>query len=318
MLHTVRTPTASMAELIVFTCASGKQCSHIIPLLYQEPSLFKLRLIVHSETSLERLSKQFPNAEVRRGNLGNDEECLEIVRGATTVYHIGPTFHPHEAQFGFNMIDASVQESQKPDSRFSHFIFSSVLHPEISKLLNHDRKRQVEEYLCESPLKYTILQPSHFADNAMGRIMQFKDSPTPVFIAAHDPEVEFSFSCLHDHAEASLKVIRERSKHFYATYQLVSTGPMKYTEYIRSVGQVLGKTIEVKRMPYEEVVEMYGNVVFGAHVEVDQRFRDGLERLLLYYNKRGIIGSPSVLQWLLGRPGTTPAQLAAMLIKQSG
>ncbi|KAJ9603452.1 hypothetical protein H2200_012230 [Cladophialophora chaetospira] len=303
-----------MAELIVFTCASGKQCSHIIPLLYRDPPLFKFRLVVHSESSLKSLSSQYPDAEVVRRNLGNPEECSEIVDCAAIVYFIGPTFHPHEAQFGFNMIDASVRESRKPNSKLSHFIFSSVLHPEITKLLNHDRKRQIEEYLCESPLKYTILQPSHFADNAMGRLLSLKDSPDPVFVAAHDPEVAFSFSCLRDHAEVSEKIIRERSKHFYATYQLASTWPMKYSEYVQSVGQVLGKTIKVQQMPCEEVVDMYCSLVFGAKKEVDQRFKDGPERLLLYYNKRGIVGSPSVLEWLLGRPGTTPAQLAASLL----
>ena len=304
-----------MPALIVLTCASGKQCSHIIPLLYQDPSRFKLRLVVHSQDSLDRISKQYPDAEVVRAELSNPEDCAKIVRGATTVYLIAPTFHPHEAQFGFNLIDASVAESKRDDSNFSHFIFSSVLHPEISKLLNHDRKRQVEEYLCESPLNYTILQPSHFADNAMGRLVGLKGSPDPVFMAAHDPEVAFSFSCLRDHAEASLRVIQERSKHFFATYQLVSTWPMKYSEYVRTVGEVLGTTIQIKQMPYEEVVDMYCKLVFGTE-RIDQRFRDGPERLLLYYNRRGTVGNPGVLEWLLGRPGTTPAQLAKSLLAQ--
>ena len=178
-----------MAELVVLTCASGKQCSHIVPLLYEQKSIFRLRLIVHSENSLDRLSRQYPDAEVRKSDLSNVEECSEIVRGATTVYYVSPTFHPHEAQFGFNVIDASVAELRRSDSNFRHFIFSSILHPEISKLLNHDRKRYIEEYLCESPLAYTILQPSHFADNAMGRLLDLRDSPHPVFTAAHDPEV---------------------------------------------------------------------------------------------------------------------------------
>lgn len=306
-----------MSELVVLTCASGRQCSHIIPLLRQHSVRFKLRLVVHSEISVEKLKKSYPDAEVMRADLDNTKDCLRIVQGATTLYYIGPTFQPHEAHYGLNVIDAAVEESRKPDSHFSHFIFSSVIHPEISKMQNHDRKRLVEEYLCESSLKYTILQPSHFADNALPRMVAQKDSDNPTFIAAHDPEVAFSFSSLHDYAEASVKVILERSKHFFATYQLVSTWPLKYSDYIRSVGQVLGKEFEIKQMPYEESVKTFCKVVFGSEEIKDQSFRDGPERMLLYYNSRGLAGNPGVLEWLIGRPGKSPADIAAMMIEKS-
>ena len=306
-----------MSELVVLTCASGKQCSQLIPLLYQEPSLYTLRLVVHSQKSLERLQSQYPKAEVLQADFNSPDDCAKILDGATTMYYVGPTFQTHEAQLGMNVIDAAVAESAKPHSKFSHFIFSSVLHPEIGKLLNHDRKRYIEEYLCESSLPYTILQPSHFADNAIGRLIAQKDSPHPKFMAAHDPEVAFSFSCVRDHAEVSFKVIRERSKHFFATYQLVSTWPMKYTEYVRTVGEAMGKTIQIERVPYEQTVETYCQLVFGSSQVVDQNMRDGPERLLLYYNTRGVTGNPGVLEWLLGRSGTTPAELATQLLDAS-
>lgn len=303
-----------MAELIVLTCASGRQCSQIVPLLYQHPTQFRLRLVVHSQTSLDRLQAQYPDAQVLRADLSTPKDCSRIVDGATTIYYVSPTFHPKEAQLGANVIDAAVAERQKEGSRFAHFIFSSVLHPEISKLMNHDRKRLIEEYLCESALPYTILQPSHFADNAIGRLIDQLDSPEPVFTAAHSPEVTFSFSCVQDHAEISVKVIQERSRHFYATYQLVSTRPMQYTEYVKSVADEMGKSIEIKQAPFEQMIENYCQLICGPGTTVDQNMRDGPERLLLYYNRRGIVGNPNVLEWLLGRPGTSPAQLARQLL----
>ena len=307
-----------MSDLIVLTCASGKQCSQIVPLLYHESSPYKLRLVVHSEQSLERLQNQYVHAEVLQANLSNPEHCSKILDGATTIYYVSPTIQPDEVQFGKNVIDAAIVERAKPGSKFSHFVFSSVLHPEISKLLNHDRKRYLEEHLCESSLPYTILQPSHFIDNTIGRLIAEKDSPDPFFMAAHSPEVAFSFSCLRDHAEVSLKVIQERSRHFFATYQLVSTWPMKYTEYVKTVGDEIGKTIQIKQVPYEQIVDTYCQLVFGTGTPVNQNMRDGPERLLIYYNSRGIIGNPSVLEWLLGRPGTTIAQLTKQLLDSSG
>ena len=303
-----------MSELIVLTCASGKQCTQIIPLLYPRSSQYKLRLVVHSKQSLERLTQQYPKAEVLQANLGSPDDCSRILSGATAIYYVSPTMNPHETHYGTNVIDAAVAESRKPGSSFAHFVFSSVIHPIISKLLNHDRKRLIEEYLTESALPYTVLQPGHFADNSIGKLVEQKDSANPVFRAPHSPESAFSFSTVHDHAEVSVKVIQERAKHYYATYQVVSTRPMTYREYVRSVGDEMGKTIEVEQMPYEEVVDLYCGRILGPDGAKEQSRRDGVERLLLYYNSRGLPGNPGILEWLLGRPGTTPAQLARMLL----
>ena len=79
----------------------------------------------------------------------------------------------------------------------------------------------------------------------------------------------------------------------------------------------MGKTIQIERVPYEQIVETYCQLVFGSSQVVDQNMRDGPERLLLYYNTRGVTGNPGVLEWLLGRPGTTPAELAKHLLDAS-
>ena len=92
---------------------------------------------------------------------------------------------------------------------------------------------------------------------------------------------------------------------------------MKYTEYVKSIGEEMGKTIQIEQVPYEHAIEFYCHRIFGPSQELDQKMRDGPERLLLYYNKRGTVGNPNVLEWLLGRPGTTPAQLARTLLDSS-
>ncbi|KAK4498604.1 hypothetical protein PRZ48_011263 [Zasmidium cellare] len=306
-----------MTGLVVLTCASGKQCASLIPLLYDNKPDLRLRLIVHSQKSLERLQNQWPKAEVLRIDLAQPDDCTRVLKDASTLYYVGPPFQPPEAVYGANMVNAAVFESKRPGSQFSHFVLSSVLHPCISKLLNHDRKRLIEEHLIESGLPYTILQPSHFADNAIDRLVSQKEADHPVFTGMHDPNVAFSFTCVKDHAEVSAKVIREREKHFYATYQLASTLPMKYTEYIQSVGAVMGKTFEVRQLPHEEAVRIYCKLIFGQEKDhLDQARIDGPERLLMYYNGRGLAGNPAVLEWLLGRPGTTPAQLAKLKLER--
>ena len=224
------------------------------------------------------------------------------------MYHIGPSFHPHETEMGYNVIDAAVAESKKPGSKFKHFVYSSVLNSQLSKMLNHDRKKYVEEYLMESGLKYTILQPGHFMDPWVKMLAAQVKEQNPVHHAMWDPDVSFSFLALRDMGAISTKVIMEREKHFCAQYPLVSTGPIPYTEFVKTVGKEMGKEIRIEKVEYQEAVDKMCETIFKTK-DVEQRYRDAPERMLLFYNKRGLIGSPNVCEWLLEMPPTSIKQL---------
>ena len=79
-----------MADLIVLTCASGKQCNQLVPLLAQQSSKYEIRLIVKSEQSLHRLQEQWPKADVQQERLDNPEDCSRILKSATTLYYVSP------------------------------------------------------------------------------------------------------------------------------------------------------------------------------------------------------------------------------------
>ncbi|SCU82016.1 LAMI_0B08614g1_1 [Lachancea mirantina] len=305
-----------MTELIVLTCASGRQCSGIIPLLYGKPS-YLLRLVVNSTSSLQRLSKQWPAAEVVQANLRSPDDCSKILHGATAIVFIGPPYHPYEVTLGMNMIDAAVEET-KTNKAFKHFIFSSAIHPELSKMLNHTHKRPIEEYLTESGLSYTILQPSTFMDNFIGVLVDQAASSAHkkgLFKATFNPNTPMSFSTVRDLADIVVKVITERARHFYATYQIVATFPITTTEFITQVGEALGIEFEIQQMPFEQACEIFTKSKTAGQ-EMDQQYKDGPERMLIYYNSRGLYGNPGVAEWLLGRPATSPADLALAKLKE--
>jgi uncharacterized protein YbjT (DUF2867 family) len=303
-VYSVAVAKERMSNLIALTCASGRQCGALIPLLYKNPQ-YKLRLVVNSQPSQERLSKQWPEAEVTRANLQIPEECARILKDTMTVLYTGPPFHPYEVTFGMNVIDAAVAEASAPESSFEHFIFSSAIHPELSKMLHHDQKRQIEAYLTESGLPYTILQPSTFVDNFLAQLLaQNGELGKGVFTAASNPDVKMSFSCLKDHAEVTAKIIACPEKHVYATYQLPSTFPITMREYVAQASAAMGgKDFEVTQMPFEKASEMFAKISFGENYRPEER--DAPERMLLFYNRRGLLGNPGVLEWLLGRKATS-------------
>ena len=277
-------------DVILVTCASGKQASFLLPFLVKKWK--HLRLAVHSPESRDRLTKDYPDAEVLQANLAEPKECKQILQNVTAVYHIGPTFHPREPEIGYNMIDAAVAEGPS----FKHFVYSSVINTQLRKLLNHDCKRYVEEYLMESGLKYTILNPSVFIDRFP--LQQVLDSG--VAMSLWNPDVQFSHTCLYDYAEMSARVLEERETHYLAQYQAISTKPLSHRDRCEALSKMIGKEVKVEMMPIDQTIG-------GKETEKLFRLpphpatRDDAQRLILYYNHRGIYGSPNVMKWVLGR-----------------
>jgi uncharacterized protein YbjT (DUF2867 family) len=56
---------------------------------------------------------------------------LEAAKGVEGVFHINPAFALNEADLGVSMVQAAEQASVRK------FVFSGVIHPSISKMINH-------------------------------------------------------------------------------------------------------------------------------------------------------------------------------------
>ena len=317
-------------DVILLTCANGKQCSHLIPFLL--PKWKHLRLAVKSESSRQALEKKYgptwqsdlkSNIDVVLADLAQPDDCYWIMEGVTAVYHVGPGFHPRETEIGsvipypqhpssahilrYNITDAALHH------HISHFIYSSVLHPILRKLMNHDCKRYIEEYLTESGLPYTILQPSHFMD--MFPLLKLLAEENPTYTARWDPDVRFSYTSLHDLGEATAKILEQREQHFYATYQMVSTGtPMGYNEVCKIASKVIGKEIRVETIPFQKTMEGSAEGTLG--LSPGEYARDGVQRMLLYYNYRGLVGSTNVMRWVLEREPLSWERWCEMTIKE--
>ncbi|KAJ5508621.1 hypothetical protein N7527_010764 [Penicillium freii] len=314
-----------MSEIIVTTCPGGRQSSHLIPLLYNK-SRFKLRLAAHSSESAARLQATYPEAEVQTCDTSSLTECRKLLDNATSVYHVGPSLHSRETEIGVNMIDAAVAESQKPDTKFKHFVYSSVLSTQHRNLMQHDHKSRVEERLLLSPLNFTILQPTNFMDVYPAGALAKIESPSIEYVwNMYNPNVANSLIALRDLAEAGARVLDEREAHYFAQYPLCSTSPVSDAEFIKINGNHMGKKIQVTTPTFEEGVSKLLKLLYDGesgvyspdHVDSDLRWpaskgdlrpditRDEAERLVLFYNRRGLKGNPSVLRWLIGREPTT-------------
>ncbi len=116
-------------DLLVVTCASGKQATALLPNVANQWQ--RLRLVCNSAKSEVYLKEAFPKAEVMRADLSLRTEAERVLNNATAIYFVEPPFIPRQAAMGFNMIDAAKKLAK---GTFKHFVYASVLNPQLRKV----------------------------------------------------------------------------------------------------------------------------------------------------------------------------------------
>ncbi|EMC96635.1 hypothetical protein BAUCODRAFT_34010 [Baudoinia panamericana UAMH 10762] len=285
-------------DLLLITAASGKQSTGLLPHLRQWK---RLRLQVASEASRERLQKEYPNAEVVQAHMSDHQACRKLLEGVAYCFLITPAFQPHETESGYNIIDAAVQQLPEHGGNFMHLVYSSVLHPIKRALINHDCKRYVEEYLTESKLPYTIVQPTQLMENLP--LAKLASEDQPVHRMPWSPDTPFSLvSCL-DLGQAVANILSDSKKHRYATYQIVGTEqPLNFHEAMRIMSEELGREVKIEQITFEAGAKFFvGMLTRGQPENASFENWQGPARMFLYYNDKGLLGNPNVLEMLLGR-----------------
>jgi uncharacterized protein YbjT (DUF2867 family) len=228
-------------------------------------------------------------SEVAVGNAADRGFLREAVSGVDTVYHIGPTANPLEREMGFAMVDTAREAG------IGHFVYSSVLHPIAEKMVQHKLKREVEEHLLEANIPFTVLQP---ADYMLPRVFAAAFE-TGKWEQLYDLKRGQAMVALEDVAEVAVKVIREREKHFGATYQLCAPGNHSAIDLADAVTRVTGRRVEPVLVTPDEYFERFYGVGQGEQF----RYQLGMIRsVALWYGQYEFAGNPNVLTWLLGRP----------------
>ena len=108
-----------------------------------------------------------------------------------------------------------------------------------------------------------------------------------------------SHTCLYDLGEVSSIVLDERQKHYLAQYQVVSTEPLSRRDQCERASKILGKELKAEALSLEATLGDEANKVLG--LPSHPYTVDACQRLHLYYNHRGLRGSPNVMRWILGR-----------------
>lgn len=283
---------------VLMVGATGKYAGLVLPELTKRG--VTVRALVLDESKAEAAHKQGAG-ETAIGNLRDPASLRAATAGVDGVFHINPAFAPDEADMGVAMVEAAKAAGVRK------FVFSSVIHPSISKMANHAKKRPVEEALYESGLDFTVLQPTMF--------MQTLAESWPGVLKTGQLSMPFSklakvcYVDYRDIAETAALAFTGDALS-YGTFELCAPGMVDRVEIAALMSEALGRTIEASEMPFEVWAQ-------AAHLP-DGPVREGMKIMDADYDRYGFPGGNAlILRAILGRePRTLRRYLEALA--QSG
>jgi uncharacterized protein YbjT (DUF2867 family) len=283
--------------MVLVTGAGGKTGRAVIGALSSRE--VDVRAFVRSQQQASEIAV-LGAAETVIGDMTDAVSFSRATEGATAVYHICPNMHPDEVAIGRAAVAAARAAGVQ------HFVYHSVLHPQVEAMPHHWHKLRVEELLLTSGLDITILQPAAYMQNILAGWRAIVEKG--IFRVPYSVDARLGLVDLLDVAVAATVVLTEPS-HRGATYELVGPANLTPSEVASALSRRLARPVRAEQLSLTEWQD--GAIASGlSRYEVD-----GLLKMFRYYDKHGFVGSSWQLERLLSRPAT---DLAAFLARTAG
>lgn len=279
----IRQPGKVLDPMILVTGAAGKTGQEVVRRIAEEGET--VRAMVFRPGQVDAIVRLGAH-EVLVGDLLDETSLMRSLDGVRAVYHICPNVHPREVEIGEAVISGAL------GSGADHFVFHSVLYPDVEAMPHHWLKFRVEQKLKESGLPFTILRPCAYMQNLLPQIP--KMAANGRLEVPYDVEAALSVVDLRDVAAAAAKALSE-SGHEGNAYELCGPEPISHRGMARTFGSVLGRSVEAVSIDPAEWERRAQSSGLGDYAI------DALLKMFAWYDRNGFVGSPSDLERLLGR-----------------
>jgi uncharacterized protein YbjT (DUF2867 family) len=279
--------------MILLTGAGGKTGQALLKSL---SNVENVKAFVHRAEHIS-VMKPLGAENVIVGDLRDEAALHSALDGVRAVYHICPNMNPDEAVIGTLVIGAAQRAGVE------HFVYHSVMHPQIEAMNHHWQKMRVEEMLFESRIPFTILQPAPYMQNLLAGWKNIVEEG--IMRVPYSVQSKFSFIDLEDLAEAA-KIVLTESSHVNAIYELAGTPPTSHAEVAEIFRRVLKRDVRAEKISIGD-----WNLTAGG---LSEYARENLVRMFEYYNLWGLAGNPNMLKSLLKHE---PTSLESFVRKQT-
>ncbi|WP_455539684.1 SDR family oxidoreductase [Terrisporobacter sp.] len=286
--------------MILVTGANGQTGRAIIKALLSKGE--KIRAFVHRSEQIEQI-KSLGDIEVIAGDMMDEKTVDEAMIGVNAVYHICSALNPYEVEIGKILINSAKS------ANVEHFVYHSVLHSVLQDMPHHQKKLMVEQYLVNSQLPYTIIQPAVIMQNILEawNLLSQKGIFSQKFFTKEDTRM--CMVDLEDVAEA-VAIILTTPGHISATYELCGPENLSLENMLLAMENNFGHEIKVVTPSDEEFAAQMKKFGVG-----DFKI-NGLLKMFNHYNEYGFVGNANVLSWILGRKPTDFSSFISRTIKE--
>lgn len=246
---------------------------------------YLVKAFVHSTKQTSKINERIC---IFSGDLTSSLDLSQAMEGVTAIYHICPNMHPAEVAIGRHMIRLARLNG------IHHFVYHSVLHPQIREMPHHWKKMRVEGLLFKSGLNFTILQPTAYMQN----LLAYKPAimSDGVYAVPYNGQTRISMVDVRDVAEVAAGIILNED-HYGSTYELADDDICSQLELAGKFSAACRRVIAFREIPRDE----------WRHTMVQSSMPaysiDALLRMFEYYERFGFIGNGIVLKALLGHNG---------------
>ena len=270
--------------MILVTGSAGKTGLAVIGELASRGEA--VRALIHKEAHREIVSAS-GTQEIIQGDLLAPDQIKAALKGVNAVYHICPNVHPQEVEIGEILIRASQQVGVE------HFVYHSVLHPQLEAMPHHWLKMRVEELLIESGLDFTILQPTAYMHNVIAQLKNIDNEL--IYQVPYSIETRLCLVDLLDVAQVA-GIVLTNPEHKGAVYELVGTEIISQIEVASEISNQLGYTVPAVQISIEDWKRQAEKEGLGKY-QIST-----LIKMFNHYQKYRFPGNTNTLGWLLGRP----------------
>lgn len=259
-----------------------------------------IKVLTSSEVSQANL-KQLGVKNTFLGDFRSDIDVTEAMHNSSSVCYIPARFQEDEFEIGKRVVDGAAE------AKVEHFCFCSAYHPQVSLLGHHWQKLKIEEYLIESDLMYSVVQPSMFMQNI--RVEWPKIVAEGIYARPYSIESRMNVIDTNDLAEALVNIITNR-KFWGATYELCGS-ILSHKEMARIIETELGKPIKA----------MKRDIADWKAWAIDRNWSkyaiEQYVRMCNHYDKHGYkFGNDTILRAIIGRRATDYRTFIRRFIKE--
>ena len=271
-------------DVVLVVGAGGQFAGLVVPALAKRG--VKVRAFIKNPEETDAVL-QAGAAEVAIGDLREPSSVQRAMNGVSSAFYLAPAFLQQEADVGQSFVAAAREAGVR------RFVFSSVIHPVLTELVNHAAKIPVENAVLNSGMEYAFLHPAMFFQNYAGAFPRIRG--TGVVAEPWSSETRFSRVDYRDVAEVAAIALTE-NRLLFGTFELCAEGHLNRKDVAKLLSEVLGRemkavTLEPRKGPA------------GMRSEDEQRAM--LQKMFDWYDHHPLVGNALTLRAILNREPRT-------------